>query len=232
VTQSDTGLIIQNQESGPAGLLGRWFESRGIRTTTHHTWIDDFDDFDDLPEPEKHQFVVVLGSVRSATKDQPKWIPDARQYIGRAATGGVPVFGICLGAQLLAQSLGGSVSVMPRPEIFWGNVETESTGFPDGPWIVWHNDAFSIPPGATELAHTECASLAFRKGPHLGIQFHAEATLEHAAIWAREERSNFERWQLDPGEVLNVDDQVRKDARAAADRLFDYWWREIVNGSS
>ena len=222
------GLIVEIQENVTAGLLGQWLESRGIPTTTHRIWDKGIAA---LPEPDDRRFVVVLGSAESATRDHPQWIPALRAYIGRAAQRDVPVLGICLGSQMLSQALGGSVSAMPRPEIFWGNLEIADPEMPAGPWLVWHYDAFTLPPGATELARTERAPLAFRKGPHLGVQFHAEATPEIASKWAEAERERFAKWQLDPGKLRRAGELVGEQAASAADRLFDYWWRELVNGS-
>ena len=56
---------------------------------------------------------------------------------------------------------------------------------PAGPWLEWHYERFCTPPGATELARTADAPQAFRLGPHLGVQFHPEATVEIVEGWAR-----------------------------------------------
>jgi GMP synthase (glutamine-hydrolysing) len=171
----------------------------------------------------------VLGSSESATAGQPAWIAGVREAIRRATEHDVPVFGICLGAQMLSQVLGGSVTSMPAPEIFWGDVEVRDPKMPRGPWLVWHYDAFTVPPGATELARSERGALAFRQGPHLGVQFHAEASPEGAAIWIDEERDRFAKWGLDPSGLRREAEEVRARAAVAATRLFDYWWRELVS---
>jgi GMP synthase (glutamine-hydrolysing) len=221
-----TGLIIENQANAPPGLLGRWLEARRVPLATHRTWESGVER---LPDPEEHRFVIVLGSAESATNDDPRWIPGIREYVRRATDRDVPVLGICLGAQILSQALGGSVSAMPEPEIYWGDVHTCEAAVPEGPWLVWHYDAFTVPPGATELARSERAPLAFRRGSHLGIQFHAETTPEIAATWAEEERQEFEQWGLDPVALAREGERVREQAAEAADRLFDYWWVNLAS---
>src|SRR4051794_27034830 len=163
------GLIIENEPTAPVELLGDWLEARRIAAAMF-SMLDS--GFEELPDPEEHDFVIVLGSSHSANQTEPAWIPGLRAYMRRTAEREVPLLGICFGAQMLSQVLGGSVARMPQPEIFWGDVELADAPIPEGPWLVWHYDAFTVPPGAIELARTERAPLAFRRGPHLGVQFH------------------------------------------------------------
>jgi GMP synthase-like glutamine amidotransferase len=223
------GLIIENQPTAPPGLLGRWLDERSIPAVVHRRWSEGLET---LPEPERCEFVVVLGAIESATRDEPDWIPGLRDYLRRCAEGEVPVLGICLGSQLLAQALGGDVAPLPTPEIFWGEVDAIEPGVPSGPWLTWHEDAFTVPPGATEVARSDRSSLAFVRERHLGIQFHAETTPAIAADWVRKDRHRLAGWGVDP-EVLQRDgERMRGRAATAAGRLFAYWWRELVGGPS
>jgi len=193
---------------------------------TQRVWRDGLEG---LPDPIDHRFVVVLGSSESATVGEPEWVTGVREAIRRATDLEVPVFGICLGAQMLSQVLGGSVTAMPKPEIFWGDVEVRDPQMPQGPWLVWHYDAFTTPPRATELARSDRGALAFRQGPHLGVQFHAEASPAGAAVWIDEERDRFAKWGLDPSALRHEAEAVGARAATASNRLFDYWWRELVS---
>jgi GMP synthase-like glutamine amidotransferase len=170
----------------------------------------------------------VLGSAHSATQDRPEWIPQVRDLIRRAIELDVPVFGICFGAQALALALGGKVAPMPVAEISWREVESDGEVVPSGPWIVWHYEAFTVPPVAVELARTELGPLAFRTGRHLGVQFHAEATPAHSERWIEEEREDLARWHVDTAGLRERGRQVEEEAANAAERLFDAWWREFV----
>jgi GMP synthase-like glutamine amidotransferase len=125
--------------------------------------------------------VVVLGSDRSVLGDE-AWIAAELAWL-RDACATVPVLGICFGAQALAVALGGAVR-RERPEIDWLELEVDpALGCGTGPWLCWHNDFITPPPGAQVLARSGRAVHAFRAGPHLAVQFHPEVTPGIVAAW-------------------------------------------------
>src|SRR5262249_17898343 len=71
----------------------------------------------------------------------------------------------------------------PAPELGWAQLSTVHPGIPAGPWLSWHRDAFGLPPGAAELASTAVSLQAFAFGPHVGLQFHPEATAQIVSLW-------------------------------------------------
>ncbi len=102
---------------------------------------------------------------------------------------GVPVLGVCFGAQLLAEVLGGSVERAERTELGWGEIRTDDPGLiGPGPWLNWHHDAITCPPTAVALAHTESALQAFIDGIHTGVQFHPEVTPDVVNGWIDDAR--------------------------------------------
>ena len=129
--------------------------------------------------------------------DDHGWLCEERQWLATAARSGVPVLGICLGAQQLAASLGAPVTTGPAPEVGLGTVELTDDGRadpvlgPEGaalPVVHWHGDTFGIPDGAVRLASSErYPNQAFRYGALVyGLQFHVEVDEEMAAAWAPE----------------------------------------------
>lgn len=117
-----------------------------------------------------------------------------RDAVGR----GQPVFGVCLGAQLIAKALGAGVRPNPQKEIGWFDVElTEAAdrdpvfGGLESPLKIfqWHGETFDLPEGATLLASSPaCRNQAFRLGAATyGIQFHPEVTPEMIADWCRQD---------------------------------------------
>ena len=67
---------------------------------------------------------------------------------------------------------------------------TSRTAIPAGPWLTWHCQRFTPPPGATRCSHARTGTQAFRHGPHLGVQFHPESTIEIVAGWAQRGRAH------------------------------------------
>ena len=136
------------------------------------------------PDPLQFDLVVVLGAAESAADDDVPWLAAELDLVSRAVAADVPVLGVCFGAQALARVLGGHVGRAPRSE---RGFVTLGSAVPDvlepGTWMQFHDDAFTLPPGATELARNEVGLQAFARGPHLGVQFHPEITPAVFAAW-------------------------------------------------
>jgi GMP synthase (glutamine-hydrolysing) len=136
------------------------------------------------PDPTEFDVVVVLGAAEAAYDDTVPWLGTELDLIARAVAAGVPVLGICFGGQALARVLGGEVGRSPRSE---RGFVTLGSADPDvlepGTWMEFHDDAFTLPPGATPLARNDVCLQAFALGPHLGVQFHPEITPEAFAAW-------------------------------------------------
>jgi GMP synthase-like glutamine amidotransferase len=135
----------------------------------------------------------------------------------------VAVLGLCFGGQALAAALGGAVETAPEPELGWTEIETDEPELvPPGPWLEWHYERFTTPPGATEIARTGPATQAFRHGRHLGVQFHPESTVEIVERWAVSDRDRLEALGLGDGATLiAATPEDRAAAREAAFALFD-----------
>jgi GMP synthase (glutamine-hydrolysing) len=138
---------------------------------------------------------VVMGGPMGAFDDlDHPHLPAERELIAECASRDIPVLGVCLGAQLLAASLGGRVYRGPTLEVGLGTVQLTEDGRrdpvlgPAGPELAvlhWHQDTFELPDGATLLASSaQYCHQAFRVGMAYGLQFHVEidgAALEQAA---------------------------------------------------
>jgi GMP synthase (glutamine-hydrolysing) len=138
--------------------------------------------------------LVVMGGPMGVHDDQ-GWLAQERHLIKTAVDAGLPVLGVCLGAQQLAAAFGAEVSAGPDPEVGVGDVHLTPHAVHDPvfgpaptplPCLHWHGDTFSLPEGAVLLASTEAyAHQAFRIGPRAyGLQFHVEATAALVGRWA------------------------------------------------
>lgn len=169
---------------GPANI-GLWAGERG-----HALEVTNLYDGQSPPGPEGYDFLVVMGGPMNVYeyKAHP-WLKAEKMAIEDGIAKGRPMLGVCLGAQLMADVLGGPVSKNPLPEIGWLPVDAtpdakNSPVFEHFPRrftaFHWHGDTFAIPPGATPVAATEaCANQAFvYNGNAVGLQFHIETTAE------------------------------------------------------
>lgn len=163
---------------GP-GRIAAWARRRGHALALRQAWRSRFTDRPDA--------VVVLGGPMSVGDDSAfPWLAAEKRWLAAQIRRGVPALGICLGAQLLAEVLGGRVHPGEQPEIGWFPV-TRAADCPPGPDALlpprftplhWHGDTFDPPPGAVRLAESAvCRNQAFLWGNRvLGLQFHLEAT--------------------------------------------------------
>ncbi|HEU4975437.1 MAG TPA: gamma-glutamyl-gamma-aminobutyrate hydrolase family protein [Baekduia sp.] len=212
---SAAALVLEHEPDAPAALLAAWAQARGVALEVVAAGAP-------IPDPTGRPFLVTLGSEASAYDDSVPWLAAERAALDRALDAGVPVLGICFGAQHLVRALGGEVRPAPRPEVGWLDVETLAPELvPPGPWLQWHRDAFSVPPGAQLLAHSPVCPQAFRHGLHLGVQFHPEVTAEVVAGWVAGYPESVARAGTTPGDLLDGSARHAADARRRAWALFD-----------
>ncbi|OWK44203.1 GMP synthase [Pseudomonas oleovorans subsp. oleovorans] len=137
-----------------------------------------------LPEPETLDLLFVLGSPESAYDHRLPWLAGELHWLRKVQKYGTPTFGICFGSQILSRALGGEVYRNSQPEIGWTPIDPAPAGSAlEGPWLNFHFDAFTPPPGAILLGRTELAAQAYRQGDAMGVQFHPEITPEMFDTW-------------------------------------------------
>ncbi|WP_237108110.1 type 1 glutamine amidotransferase [Nonomuraea sp. MG754425] len=185
-------LVVQNSRSGGPSRMGVWLEEAGLK-------LDVVLAHEGAPLPVRldHDAMIMLGGGYLPGDDErAPWLRDARRLMGQALAEGVPVFGICLGGQMLAEVAGGEVTGdvgAPENGSLPVTIRPEAAGDPlfHGlppvvPAIEHHNDAVTrLPGGAVHLAETErCPYQAFRVGERAwGVQFHPEVLPERIREW-------------------------------------------------
>lgn len=176
-------LVFQHVPLEPLGTLNRQFKEAGFRIR----YVNFDREPDREPDVSRYHGLVVLGGPQAASQtERYPHLAFEQEAIRRAADAGLPVLGICLGAQLIAAAFGGKVMRRAAPEFGWVDVRPTSEG-QDDPLIghfngvesvyQWHSDTFSLPHGAVHLAQSDaCQYQAFRIDDHVyGLQFHLEA---------------------------------------------------------
>ena len=186
-----TFVVIQHVAAEGPGLIAAVARAHGIALDVRR-----MDRGDTLRKADAMHGLVVLGG--------PMGVGDAAAYphlaaelrlVAEACTRGIPVLGICLGAQLLAAAHGARVYRGPAVEIGFGAVTLTPEGTrdpvlgPSGPSFTafhWHGDTFDLPAGATHLAVSkQYLHQAFRVGDAAyGLQFHVELDPALARDWA------------------------------------------------
>ncbi len=127
-----------------------------------------------------------LGAIWSVYDERAvgSWIDRELDLLREADRAGVPVLGICFGGQALAAAHGGEVVAAPAAEIGFTPVDSDDPDLvPPGPWMQWHHDVFTVPPGGVEVARNAVGPQAFRLRRNLGLQFHPEVDAAIVASW-------------------------------------------------
>lgn len=179
-------IVVQHVGFEGPGLIADVAAERGLDLDVRRMDLGD-----PLPEVDQLDAVgglVVMGGPMGALEDAAHpHLAAERRLLAAAVAEGLPVLGVCLGAQLLAAALGGQVYRGPLEEAGLGIVELTASGRGDPvlgpagrylPVLHWHADTFTLPPGAVLLAGTtHYAHQAFRaRGCAYGLQFHVEIT--------------------------------------------------------
>ena len=168
------------------GSIEPWLRGAGYEITSSPLFRSA-----ELPELEMVDLLIVMGGPMSVNdEDEFPWLIAEKRFVRCAIEAGKPVLGICLGAQLIASSLGARVYRNRCKEIGWFPVQGVprpglSSTFPFPPTMEvfhWHGDTYDLPPGAVLLARSEgCPNQAFQIGSRvIGLQFHLETTPESA----------------------------------------------------
>ena len=172
--------ILQHVPFEGIGSIGSWLSARGGNIS--HTR---FFESSTLPKLQGLDLIIAMGGPMSVNDEASlSWLKTEKLFIREAVALGLPVVGICLGAQLIASALGARVYSNENKEIGWFEIEAtpgthEVFCFPNRTTVFhWHGETFDLPAGAVRLAKSAgCANQAFQIGNNvIGLQFHLETT--------------------------------------------------------
>jgi GMP synthase (glutamine-hydrolysing) len=229
-------LVIENFRGTPLGQLQPALEKAGAEIDIRSAHLGAA-----LPDDDgTHDALIILGGGQTALDDTgSSWLPQVVRLVRRFGDTGKPVLGICLGAQLVARAYGAS-NIIGRPlEFGWHEIRLTGEGRSDPvvsapgdatPVFHWHEDTFTLPPGALHLARSDLTEIqAFRLGRNVyGMQFHFEADRALVARWsedfAEEIAANTPDW---PGRRDADAARHGKAADAAGRRIAEAWVRLI-----
>lgn len=173
--------VWRHHDTDHDGLIGDAFRARGFLMQAE--LIDGANPPSSL---EGVDILLILGSSSSVYDPAVKaeWLDAEMATMGQAIAQGVPVFGICFGAQMLCEQFGGRVERAPEGEVGWFGLELEPTAnFSPGPWFEYHFDHCLVPETASVVARSTRAVQAFTLGNHFGVQFHPEVDAAQLTDW-------------------------------------------------
>lgn len=224
-------LIIEHDPLSTPERVGDLLERRGV--TLEPFVVADIDDPDvtvSFPEGDHYDLVVLMGAPWSAYDPRVQgWVRPEVEYVRRHLERDTPVLGICFGAQIMSMSLGGVVSRSLRPEYGWATIESDEPAIANGRWFQFHGDEFTLPEGATLLAHNDSGLQAFRFGHSLAVQFHPEATAPLLESWcAVGGDKKLIEMGINPDELIEETARLARVSQPALERMID-WWLTVID---
>jgi GMP synthase-like glutamine amidotransferase len=198
------------------GSIEGWLADAGARVETTR-----FFEVARFPAVEDLDLLIVMGGPMSVNDERAyPWLALEQRFIRDAIERGTAVLGVCLGAQLIARSMGARVYPNHEREIGWLPITGLRTGA-EPAWASagtettvfhWHGETFDLPAGAVHLARSAgCEHQAFRIGDRvIGLQFHLEVTPAGVQAMVRHGRDELvpSRFVQSEADLLSIDERA------------------------
>ncbi|MFL6107914.1 MAG: type 1 glutamine amidotransferase [Marmoricola sp.] len=189
-------LVVQHEDGCPPAWFGTWMTAAGATLDVRRPYAGET-----LPaDLSEHSGLLVLGGAMNATDEEAApWLTATKALVREALQRETPVLGICLGHQVVADALGGTVEPNQNGtqrgllDHGWTEAVVDDPLFGTRPARAahWNDDVVSeAPPGAVVLARAPGGEVqALRFGVRAwGIQSHPEVDEQVLAVWAEEDR--------------------------------------------
>ena len=231
-------IFRASSTEGP-GYFASYLERRSI------PWqLVKLDALEPVPRDARRFSGLVFMGGPMSVNDELAWIAPALELARDAVRKDVPLLGHCLGGQLIAKALGGTVRAAPVKEIGWGEVRVADNEVARE-WLGelqafesfhWHGETFSIPPGATRvMQNAHCQNQGFALGRHFGMQCHVEMTEELIKTWLASgadeiAASRSSAAVQDPAEITREMQPRLAALNDVANRIYDRWTEGLSKG--
>lgn len=177
--------VVKHMPFEGPGAVAAWAKERGHSLRTTELAYGQA-----LPVPEDFDALVLMGGPMSVNEeDRFAWLKPEKALLRDSLAQGKKIFGVCLGAQMIASALGAKVRPNGLKEIGWFPLESTPAGATHPLWAPmprtlpvfhWHGETFELPPGAVHLARSAaCENQAYALGSQvLALQCHIEVDEE------------------------------------------------------
>lgn len=202
-------LSILNINVETLGTLEPLFRSAGFQIEEVNAQEDQ------VPlNSDQYNAIVILGGPMSAY-DNLSYLAREQELIRNAIRKEVPVLGICLGSQLIAQAIGGMVHKGPKKEIGWSEITLSPNGrkslfngikYKTLRVFQWHGDTYDLPETANIMASSPLYPQAFSFGSAVGIQFHLEVDDEMIQRWLQEYHEEIDKELIDRRDIISYNE--------------------------
>ena len=221
-------LIEHDPEDFSRTNISLWAADRGYRVNQIYVCNNE-----KLPPVDSFDWLMVMGGSQQAWDEgAAPWLQEEKAFLSDTLAAGKIILGICFGAQLLAEALGGKLFPNPQKEIGWHEVSLTREGqesflFQNIPsdfvTFHWHSDHFSLPRSCTRLAGskaTENQAFVAKDRPLVGLQFHPEYTRDMVRYYAS---AHSQDWV--PDDYVSAKDEVLARTEEIPDT---YWLMETL----
>ncbi len=200
--------VLQHVSFEGLGSIASWLGTRGATISYTRLFREH-----QLPALSVIDMLVAMGGPMSVNDEKKlPWLKAEKEFIQAAIAQGIPVLGVCLGAQIIADAMGARVYRNPVKEIGW--LPIRPVPVPEGNYCFgqecvafhWHGETFDLPKGAVRLAESDgCENQAFQLSRNaIGLQFHLEATPESVSALLENCRD-----ELVPGPFVQSEHEIR-----------------------
>lgn len=186
-------LIIQHMESEGPGTLGDFLKQKG--------WVINeaklYEGCRLASMDGSYDLVVSMGGVMNVYEEEKfPFLAEETEFLKRSINMGIKVFGVCLGAQMIAKACGARVDLSAAKEVGWSTVDLTDKGKSDPIFLginnqlrvfQWHEDVFNVPHSGALLGYSaSCSHQAFRINRAYGFQFHVEVDADILNEWFKD----------------------------------------------